>query len=175
MTKLLGIVVAALLLGGCMFPQGWHWPRTGTNTTETVIYVAARYGLASHQLPYVTWAAGYYNSHPELAIRVVDRCPAGINCVVVSTLNLPYPVVGSTWVSTGSTPHLLGSGLRLDPDVGRNMSATQSRLTVFHEFCHALGGGFTPPGAASIHEFCNWKWRSLIFAEISRVYHNDPG
>lgn len=153
-----------------MFPQGWHWPRlstTGSSTAETTVYVATR-DLVGYQLDDVTWAAGYFNGHPELVMRVVDTCPAGRNCIRTQTQDLTYPTIGLTSVSFNSSRHLLSSTLRLDPVVN-------SRAPVFHEMCHGLGGGFTPPGEASIHEFCNWEWRSLIFDEISRVYHDDPG
>lgn len=160
----------ALLLAGCMFPQGWHWPRTiatGSPTNNvTVVYFAARYGLASYQLAPITWAAGYYNGHPELDIRVVDRCPAGRNCVLWRTEDLTYPVVGRTTISFNSFKHLLSATVMLDIGV-------DSRSVVFHEACHAFGGGFTPPGSPSIHELCNWAYRSLIFDEVARVYHAD--
>jgi hypothetical protein len=167
--KRLALLAVLPLLGGCMFPQGWHWPRLGSNTTETVVYV--QNDVAGYQGPYLAFAASYYSLHPELAIRMVDTCPTGVNCVVARTENLAYPNVGLTWVSTGSTPHLLKSVLRLDPDVGRVGTISYSKMLVFHEFCHALGGGFRD----DIHHLCNWAYRSAIFSGIARVYHNDPG
>jgi hypothetical protein len=157
-----------------MFPQGWHWPRSGANTIETVIYV--QNDVAGYQGDYLAWTAGYYNGHPELAIRMVDTCPAGVNCIVARTQDLAYPTWGLTSVGCClPTNHVGNVVMRFDPLLGTFGTVYSTRLIFFHEFCHALGGGFTPSGAASIHEFCNWEWRTLIFSEITRVYHDDPG
>lgn len=150
-----------------MFPQGWHWPRTSATgsatTTATVVYWATA-GVAGYQLPAIAWAAGYYGKHPELDVRVVDRCPAGRNCVLWRTADLPYPVVGRTTISIGGSKHLVAASVVLDVGV-------DSRGVVFHEACHAFGGGF----GEDVHQFCNWTHRELIVTEISRVYHDDPG
>jgi hypothetical protein len=166
--KRLTLLAVLPLLGGCMFPQGWHWPRTGASTTVTVVYV--QNDVASWQGDYLAWTTGYYNGHPELAIRLVDTCPAGVNCIRVVTQEIS-PSAGLTGISTGSSPHILTSLLRLDPDVGRVGTVFGTRLIFFHEFCHALGGGFRD----DIHHLCNWDWRASIFSEIARVYHDDHG
>jgi hypothetical protein len=44
---------------------------------------------------------------------------------------------------------------------------------IYHEFCHALGGGF---GDNAIHQMCNRNpWHHHNWGDVSRVYHNDPG
>ena len=152
-----------------MFPQGWHWPRTAATgsptTTETVVYWAARYGLASYQLSVVQWTAGYYNAHAELKIVIVDSCPAGKNCVLWRT---GQNRGGSTSVSTGSSSHIIASTVTLDDQVIYDFSG---RWVAFHEACHSFGGGFR----SDIHQFCDWEYRGNIFYEIARVYHDDPG
>jgi hypothetical protein len=160
-----------VLLGGCMFPQGWHWPRYGTDTAQTHVYV--QNDLVGYQSDDLGWTAGYYNGHPELAIHVVDVCPAGVNCIVARTVDLAYPTVGLTSVGCCSpVNHIGNSVLRLDPVIGAaGTTEFNTRVTIFHEFCHALGGGF----GDDIHELCNWAWRAAIFAEVARVYHDDPG
>jgi hypothetical protein len=164
------VAALPLLLGGCMFPQGWHWPRLGSNTTETIVYV--QNDVVSYQGDDLAWATGYYNGHPELAIRLVDTCPAGVNCIVARTVDLAYPTVGLTGISIGADRHLLNSLMRLDPVVGAaGMTEFNTRLVFFHELCHAFGGGF----GEDIHELCNWPYRAMIFDEIARVYHDDSG
>lgn len=168
----LGIIfLAPLLLAGCMFPQGWHWPRTApttASTIQTVVYV--QNDVVGYQGPYLAWAATYYDSHPELALRMVDTCPAGVNCIKVRTEDLAYPNVGLTGVSIGGERHLLTSWMRLDLQVGSANTVSWGKRVLFHEFCHALGGGFRD----DIHSYCNFEHRALIFSEITRVYHNDP-
>ena len=168
MRRLGFVVLLGVLLGGCMFPQGWHWPRLGANKVETIVYV--QNDVVGYQGDYLLWTVGYYNAHPELSIRMVDVCPTGVNCIVVRTVEIS-PNAGLTGVSIGADRHLLNSTMRLDPDVGRVGTASNTRMVFFHEFCHALGGGFRD----DIHALCNWAYRVLIFEEISRVYHDDPG
>jgi hypothetical protein len=156
------LAVLVLLAGGCMFPQGWHWPRTGADTAQTHVYwqndTAGQYGV-------VAWVGWYYNGHPELAIHLVDTCLASVNCVVWRTGNNGG---GSTNISIGGNAHLVRATVTLDNQVSNDAGGRQ---IVFHETCHALGGGF----GADIHSMCNWYWRALVFSGIARVYHNDPG
>jgi hypothetical protein len=163
-----GLVAA---LTGC-WPQGWHWARTpasGSSTTQTLVYW--QNDVVGYQGPYVAEGARIYDSHPELTVRMVDTCPAGRHCIRWVTEDLAYPNVAITSVATGSGTHLAVATVRLDPDVGRNMSVEFSKGVIFHEACHGYGGGF---GDGPIHEGCNHK--SLVWSEISRVYdHNHPG
>ena len=171
MKRVIALALAIpLLLAGCMFPQGWHWPRTttsGSSTAETVVYW--QNNAISTQASVIGWAAGYYNGHPELKIVVTTNCPLHSNCIRWQTGQNGGGVTG---IGIGADKHLLDAVVTLDDAVANN---TSGRLITFHEACHAFGGGFTPPGSASIHEFCNWYWRALIFSEISKVYHDDPG
>jgi hypothetical protein len=172
--RLLGTLILALVLSGCMFPQGWHHPRTlartgSSSTVETTIYV--QNDVQTHQGPYVSWAVGYYSLHPELVLRMVDTCPVGKNCIRVWTEGNLGGNSALTGIGFDSSRHILDAWMRLDPSVGRLGTISSNRQILFHEFCHALGGGF----GDAIHSLCNWPWRALIFQEISRVYHNDPG
>jgi hypothetical protein len=163
------LLLAVLVLGGCHWSQGWHWPRLGPNTTATIVYV--QNDVVGYQGDYLSWATNYYTGHPELIMRLVDTCPAGANCIVARTREI-FPYAGLTRIGT-SGKHILYAVLLLDPDVGRVGTVSGSRQVVFHEFCHALGGGFSTSEA--IHRLCNWEFRDHTWSEISRVYHDDPG
>lgn len=174
----LAATVLVLSLSGCMFPQGWHWARTaatGSSTTQTQIYV--KDDVVSYQRPYVAWIASVWNQHPELVVQTTDTMPpAGYNVIVIRTQDLPYPYVGLTSVGCCSAGNHIGnSTMRLDPVVGSAQTDAQSKNTIYHEFCHALGGGFTPPGGTDIHQFCNREYHALIWDEVTRLYHDDPG
>jgi hypothetical protein len=169
--RLAPLAVIALALAGCHWSQGWHWPRLGTYTKQTVIYVQD--DVVSYQDYYLAWAASYYDGHPELIIRVVNTCPVGRNCVVARTQEIS-PYAGLTSVGCCSAGNHIGASvLRLDPDVGRVGTVSGSKQVVFHEFCHALGGGFS--SSEAIHGLCSWAYRGHTWEEISRVYHDDPG
>jgi hypothetical protein len=145
-----------------MFPQGWHWPRTGADTVQTHVYWQDD---TAGQHDVLAWAGGYYNGHPELAIHLVDTCPNGVNCVIWRT---GVNGGGSTSISFNSSKHLLHATVTLDHLVTNDFGG---RLIVFHEGCHSFGGGF----GTDIHQLCNWAYRTMIFTEIARVYHDDPG
>lgn len=171
MRRLLVPLGAALLLAGCHFPQGWHWPRTfeamapSASTQQTVVYWAKGEAFR-YQDPVIAWAAAVYDAHPELAIKLVDTCPAGRNCVVWDTGNNGG---GLTSVSIGSNRHLVAARVVLDDQVTDDATG---RKIAYHEACHALGGGFTDEAG---HRMCNYENRAHNNADISAVYHDDPG
>jgi len=171
-TKLLGVVAAVLLLGGCNWPQGWHWPRTatsGSNTVETQIYVQSN--VVSYQRPYVAWIARVWDQHPELVVQVTDTPPpVGYNRIVIRTGNNRGGVTSISWDSAN---HLVAATITLDDGVARDDTDFQAKNIIYHEFCHALGGGW---GGDDIHQMCNrYPWHSHNWDEVSRVYHDDPG
>jgi hypothetical protein len=164
------ITALVFMAAGCHFPQGWHWPRytsTGSTTTQTLVYW--QNDVVGYQGPYVAWAATVYDSHPELTVRMVDTCPAGRNCIVWRTGNNGG---GTTWISIGGSRHLMAATVTLDDGIGRDGTILNSQKIVYHEACHAYGGGF---GDEAQHAMCNFEHRAHTLSDIGRVYHNDPG
>lgn len=168
MKRLALLAALVAVVAGCHFPQGWHWPRTGTDTVQTWVYF--QNDVVGYQGPYVAWLAGELTKHPELAVRMVGTCAAGVNCVrwVTDDRNGALTVV-----ATGNSPHLVGATVYLDDGIGHTESVSVSKGYVWHEGCHALGGGWNKPGYPDIHSLCNPEHRRHHMADISRVYHFD--
>jgi hypothetical protein len=177
MRKLLGFLVLVLALTGC-WPQGFHWARTassGSSTTQTLVYW--QNDVVGYQGPYLAYGANLLDSHPEITVRLVDTCPAGRHCIRIVTQDLAYPNVALTGIAWTSDNHIVNSLVRLDPLVGRDTTVEYSKGVIRHEIlCHAMGGGFDNPNISSddwIHTSCNDL--NLVWRELSRVYHDDPG
>lgn len=173
MRRLLVFLVAPLLLAGCNWPQGWHYPRTaasGSNTVETQIYVQD--DVVWYQRPYVAWIARVWDQHPELVVHVTDTPPpAGYNRIRIVTGNNGGGVTG---ISIGSNQHLIAATITLDDGVARDDTDAQAKDIVYHEFCHGLGGGFDT-ATEKVHAFCNREWHQVNWDDVTRVYHDDPG
>jgi hypothetical protein len=170
MKKTLGFLILILALTAC-WPQGFHQARTaasGSSTTQTLVYW--QNDVVGYQGPYLAWGASLYDSHPELVVRLVDTCPAGRHCVRWVTQDLAYPNVALTGIAWDSSAHIVNAVVRLDPYVGHGGTVDYSKGVVRHEACHAFGGGF---GDQAVHEGCNNL--NLVWSEITRVFHDDPG
>jgi hypothetical protein len=193
MRRLLGILIAALLLTGALgtspaaasnWSQGWHWPRwhgLGSTATETRVYfVADSVHLKEYQREYVTWAAHRWSVSPALvAIPVTrNRCPTRAdgrlyNCVVFQSMaNTGY--AGLTTLAFDSNKHITFARVQFDVGVGRTQ-LDQDRNIAIHEAFHALGGGFdNPTTTADEHYCCDGSGYPTAhdYAELARVYNH---
>jgi len=178
MTKPLGFLAAVLLLAGCNWSQGWHWPRVPPRIYQgqTVVYFDVGHLTRSDHRAIADWARYQWTRSPVVAIRLVNACSTNSNCVHWRTSNLPYPINGRTAISIGSNNHLIAATVNVDTDLNNADPVYVRRETGCVEAMLALGGGWDDP-ATSFDEHsigCNGRGYPTAhdYEEIARVYNH---
>jgi hypothetical protein len=154
---LVAAVLGLLFTTGMHWPQGWHWPGPGVGSaydpTQTWVYFQRTnrdHDLYLRQFAYVDWAAIQWRRSPRLAVRVVERCPAGANCIHFRTRQLAYPFVARTVVGCcDDARHIGHATVTFDIGMGTaQYSTATSREAACFETMLALGGGWNDPATA---------------------------